>query len=209
MDSVEEKRARQRETVRRYRERQKALGVKPPKRNETQKAHLREYMRRRRASAKERGEVLPSETWWRRNPEAHRARVNAWRANNLEYRKALDREAQERRRSTPWGRINNNLVPILHWAVRRAHKGTQAGEKYIQALGYTWAELRAHLEAQFRPGMTFGNWGEIWELDHIVPLSTFQYTSLDDPLFREAWALSNLRPLLTAENATKGARRPP
>lgn len=54
--------------------------------------------------------------------------------------------------------------------------------------------------------MTWDNWGDVWELDHIKPLSLFKYTSLDDPLFREAWALSNLRPLWREANASKGKK---
>jgi hypothetical protein len=74
---------------------------------------------------------------------------------------------------------------------------------------YLWSDLRAHLEVQFVGGMTWDNWGTVWEVDHIKPLSLFQYTNLEDPLFREAWALSNLRPLLAHLNASKGKKHSP
>lgn len=51
--------------------------------------------------------------------------------------------------------------------------------------------------------MTWETWGAVWEIDHIKPLSHFRYESISDPLFRECWALNNLRPLLRAENASK------
>lgn len=73
-------------------------------------------------------------------------------------------------------------------------------------MGYMWPDFRAHLGAQFTPAMSWENWGDVWELDHIKPLSSFRYESLDDPLFRECWALRNLRPLPREENATKGAK---
>jgi predicted AlkP superfamily pyrophosphatase or phosphodiesterase len=92
---------------------------------------------------------------------------------------------------------------IVHDGVRRRSGGRS---KYCVALGYTWADLRAYLEERFTPGMSWENWGEVWELDHIKPLSSFQYQSLEDPLFRECWALSNLRPLHREANATKGAK---
>lgn len=89
----------------------------------------------------------------------------------------------------------------MHGCVRR---NSGNASKYTAALGYLWSALRAHLEARFEPGMTWENWGDVWELDHIKPLSSFLYTSLDDPLFRKAWALNNLRPLARAANAAKG-----
>lgn len=193
-----------REANRRYREKQKALGKKPPPLTDERKTRMRERIRERRAEAKARGEKDPSNTWWQRNRERHRENGRKWRAANLEYAQALDRDAQDRRRSTPWGRINNNVWPIMHATVRR---NSVRESKYTRALGYTWAALRAHLEAQFHPGMSWDNWGEGWEVDHIRPVSAFRYVSLEDPLFREAWRLDNLRPLWRDENQAKGNRR--
>lgn len=76
-------------------------------------------------------------------------------------------------------------------------------------LGYTCAEAQAHLEALFTEEMTWENWGPYWHIDHIKPLRLFQYESLDDDLIREAWALSNIRPLPAAENRKKGYRYDP
>jgi hypothetical protein len=201
---IESKRAKQRDATRRYRERLKAAGkpTRPPL-TEEEKTRQRLYMRRARAEAKASGKTLACDLWAAENPEKQRARVREWRLKNLEYKRAIDRDLQAERRSTHWGRINNNMVAILHYGVRRA---VDAPSKYTIPLGYTWRDLRSHLEAQFTPAMNWDNWGDVWELDHIKPVSLFKYTSLDDPLFKEAWALSNLRPLLREENATKGAK---
>ena len=170
---------------------------------ERERTRLREYMRRKRAAAKTAGIELPCDTWWKRNPEKHRQKTRNWRKTNLKYSNAINARNQERRRSTPWGLINNRIWPIMHYAVR---SNSARSSKYTRALGYLWSDLRAQLEAQFTPEMTWDNWGVVWELDHISPVSSFKYTSLNDPLFREAWALSNLRPLLHADNQQKGKR---
>jgi hypothetical protein len=64
----------------------------------------------------------------------------------------------------------------------------------------------AHLERQFLPGMSWENRTR-WDVDHIVPLKAFSFTSAEDPDFRAAWHLSNLRPLWSGDNVKKQGRR--
>lgn len=73
-------------------------------------------------------------------------------------------------------------------------------------LGYSIADLAAHLQRQFAPGM---NWpvfltGRI-HIDHVLPLSSFDLT--DPAELRAAWALSNLRPMWAEANLAKGPAR--
>ena len=77
----------------------------------------------------------------------------------------------------------------------------------LSLCGYTIDDLRQHLERQFVRGMSWENMGSGWHIDHIVPLSSFSFSSVTCPEFRAAWALSNLRPLWATENMSKGARR--
>lgn len=200
----EQRKARAREHSRKYRDKLKAAGLKRAPRSEASKAQNRAALAERRALAKQSGEVLPSDAWFINNPEAHRARVEAWRTSNPERNKANVLASQAKRRSTPWGAINNRIWPIVHGGVRRS--SARMG-KYNISLGYTWLDLRHHLEAQFAPEMTWDNWGSVWELDHIEPLSGFFYRSIDAPEFRRAWALRNLRPLSKEENRNRTHKR--
>lgn len=197
----EERKAKQRERTAQYRERQKAKGINPHARDEQQKKKAADRAAKYRSAAHERGEKIPSETWWTRNRERHRANVAKWRIENVERAREVDRQVQASRRSTPWGKINNNMWPSMHGGIRRM---SSRWGRYNVALGYRWIDLRLHLEAQFDTTMTWDNWGQTWEVDHIIPLSSFQYTSLSDPLFTQAWALSNLRPLCRVANGLKG-----
>ena len=219
--SIEDRREKDRIKARERRAKLKALGVKDSRvrvRTEAQKAKAAEDQRRYRDQAKARGEKLPADTWHLRNPERQRERTKAWReanpekgreyalkwrTNNKERYLQVSRAASNRRRSSPKGKVDCAIFNVLYRGIRAK---VNRASKYTMALGYDWKTLRAHLEAQFTPVMTWENWGEVWELDHIKPLSSFQYTSLDGPLFRECWALINLRPLLREENASKGAK---
>ena len=58
------------------------------------------------------------------------------------------------------------------------------------------------IESQFTEGMTWENHGE-WHIDHIVPLSAFNYSKPEHEDFRRCWALSNLQPLWAKDNQAK------
>lgn len=73
-------------------------------------------------------------------------------------------------------------------------------------MGYRLDDLVTHLERQFSPGMTWLNIGQ-WHIDHILPKSSFTYSSAGDPEFLACWALTNLRPLWKEANLTKHAKR--
>jgi predicted RNA-binding Zn-ribbon protein involved in translation (DUF1610 family) len=91
-------------------------------------------------------------------------------------------------------------------AVRRVLNGGKRGRKWESLVGYTLADLMHHLERQFLKGMTWDNRGD-WHIDHIVPLASFSFSSAEDPEFRAAWALTNLRPLWAVDNLRKNATR--
>lgn len=69
-------------------------------------------------------------------------------------------------------------------------------------IGYSFAELKDHLEKQFVYGMSWENMGE-WHVDHIIPLSSFTISGADDPEIKRAWGMPNLRPLWAKANIIK------
>jgi hypothetical protein len=52
-------------------------------------------------------------------------------------------------------------------------------------------------------GMTWDNWGKIWELDHIVPLWKFDLTNREQ--FLKADNYTNLQPLTIEDHKKKTA----
>jgi hypothetical protein len=91
-------------------------------------------------------------------------------------------------------------------AVRYSLRGGGKESKWLTLVGYTVEELKNHLERQFLRGMGWDNMPK-WHIDHIVPLVSFSFQSEDDPEFKAAWALTNLRPVWAKENVRKQARR--
>ena len=77
--------------------------------------------------------------------------------------------------------------------------------KSMKYIGCSPAFLRGWIEAQFQSGMTWENYGAVWDVDHIVPLKWWDLGNFPDHLM-EASHYSNLQPLWKRDNIIKGAR---
>lgn len=49
----------------------------------------------------------------------------------------------------------------------------------------------------------------VWQIDHIMPINSFSYTTMKCQEFQNCWSLSNLRPLSAKENVKKGTKHLP
>ncbi len=134
-------------------------------------------------------------TWRRNNPEKSRAISRNWQQNNPEKR----REAQRKRPKT----LNELLARRLRGRLSEAIKTNAKSGSAVRDLGCSIEYLKNWLEAKFKPGMTWENWGE-WHIDHIVPLASFDLT--DRVQLLKAVHYTNLQPLWGLENLKKGDR---
>ena len=86
--------------------------------------------------------------------------------------------------------------------VRAVNKDSKIGSA-IRDLGCSIEEFKIYIEKQFRDGMSWSNWGSVFELDHIKPLCSFDLT--DRAQFLEAAHFTNFQPLLIEEHKRKSA----
>lgn len=106
-------------------------------------------------------------------------------------------------RTSALHRIKKRARNMMRACVRGAKT-----ERWEALCGYSFAELKRHIERQFTKGMTWENHGRRgWHIDHILPVSSFDIREPGDEAFRQCWALSNLRPLWGDENIRKQAKR--
>lgn len=153
------------------------------------------------------GELRQKNKVWKGRPgnrnrhnELNRLSKARLRAANPEKYREEDRAWQmKRRREDPDFRLRSVLRSRICNALRGAHKSAHTEE----LIGCTVPELRARLGAQFRPGMTWENYGSVWEIDHIRPCASFDLT--DPAQQRECFHWSNQQPLTVEENGKKGA----
>lgn len=188
-----------------HRKRMESLKARGLKRvlSEDAMEHKRQYLREKYAEKKANG---TQSEWAKANPEKHRENTRRWREENRDQSRLLSRKARAKLVSSPWGKIDNSLFALMNAELKRFPTSTTINGKYTSVFGYSWDDMKNHITNHLTPEMAWDNWGTVWEIDHIIPRSHFRYESIEDPKFKEAWALSNLRPLLKHENASKGSK---
>ena len=139
------------------------------------------------------------------NPEKVRESVRIatkrWRENNPEKYREKYTEANRLKNKIPKNRLSN----CMRSGMIKSLKNGKCGKSWESLVGYTCDDLMNHLESQFKKGMTWENQGE-WHIDHIRPVSDFNFTTIDDPEFLECWSLWNLQPMWANDNWSKQAK---
>jgi len=154
----------------------------------------------------------------RENPELlkkHRDyhREYSKRYNQTEKRKAYRREwmriwnkknakkIYQQRRKRPYEQLASVIRARIYDVLKHGYKS----ERTEKLIGITIKELKMYLEGQFKPGMTWENYGFYgWHVDHIRPLSSFDLTKAEEQ--RKAFHYTNLQPLWAKDNLHKHSR---
>ena len=71
----------------------------------------------------------------------------------------------------------------------------------LELVGCSPKFFREWIEYQFKPGMTWDNYGDEWSYDHTIPKSSFNF--LDPAQAKECNHWSNIRPLNRLKNSQK------
>ena len=74
-------------------------------------------------------------------------------------------------------------------------------QKTFDYLGCTIEEFKNKLVSKFNKGMTWDNYGSLWYIDHIVPVSSFDFNHEESQ--RICFHYSNMQPLLAIDNMKK------
>ena len=112
------------------------------------------------------------------------------------------RRQYERRREDPQFRLQCSIRRHHAKAIQRA--GVTKRQRSMKLVGCTPDELVAHIESQWKPWMSWDNYGTRWHIDHIQPLASFNLS--DEKQLRMAMHFTNLRPLDAVLNLQKHAK---
>lgn len=164
----------------------------------------KEYRAKNKKKIKERKRKY-RERMKRENPE----KIKEYRRTYREKNRARIL-AREKANTTPQYLLRKLVSGHVRHALKKSGS-SKNGKSTFKYLPYTPQELKEHLESQFDSWMTWDNYGKFkyeeqtWQLDHIQPCASLPYDSMDHPNFLKCWSLSNLRPLDSRENASKGS----
>lgn len=81
-------------------------------------------------------------------------------------------------------------------------KGINKSKSTIELLGCSVDFLKQHLEKQFKPGMSWSNYGYYgWHVDHIRPCASFDLSQPEEQ--HKCFHYTNLQPLWAEDNLEK------
>lgn len=89
--------------------------------------------------------------------------------------------------------IQYKLSSILRSRFYSAIKNTSKSTSIKLLIGCNIGKLKQHIESQFKSEMNWKNHGDIWEIDHIKPISSFNL--IEESQQKECFHYSNLQPL--------------
>ena len=142
-------------------------------------------------------EAARARAYRKANPEKAAASTKAWRKRNL--KKVADIAKNYRKNN-----LDAKLAHVLRTRLCEVLKGVRKSFPTMKLLGCDIDWLKAWFEVQFKPGMTWENYGPLWHVDHKRPCTSFD---LNDPRQqRLCFHWTNLQPLFAEENIRKGNR---
>jgi len=156
------------------------------------KAEIKAYRQEHKAEFR-----IYSENYYQNHKEEARSwnQKNKTKANqqrNIRYKKNIN------------FKINRNMSS----SIRQSLKTNKGGKSWKSCVDYTLNELIKRLKSTLPKGYTWNDYinGADLHIDHVVPKSVFNITSIDCTDFKRCWALKNLRLLPGIENMSKHAK---
>ncbi len=131
------------------------------------------------------------------------AKARAWAKTFYQIPDVKDRKNNYKRKRCSEDlnfKLSENLRSRLFSAMRYGYKSGSA----VRDLGCDIETFKFYLESKFKSGMTWENYGSLWHIDHMVPLSHFNLS--DRKQLLKACNFKNLQPLWAKENFAKGSK---
>lgn len=137
--------------------------------------------------------------WRENNKEKENNRTIKWRENNKNNKDVISKMKLTRNEYLK-NKRKTDMIFRMKEAMRRMVRRTvlRKTDSTSKTLGYSPSELKQHLEALFKDGMSWDNYGT-WEIDHIKPIGSFDINTPANIIN----ALSNLQPLWRLDNNLK------
>lgn len=110
-----------------------------------------------------------------------------------------NRRARERRKNNINFKIADTLRRRINSALRKGKKQNHT----LDLIGCSIEYLISCLENKFLGGMSWENYGTVWEIDHIRPCASFDLSDINQQ--KECFNYKNLQPLFSRDNRIKSS----
>lgn len=134
--------------------------------------------------------------WRKKHPHRQKLSSKRWMDKNRSY---MNKYERQRCATDPSFRLGKRLRARVRSAL--LSQGVKKTNRTLELVGCNREFLVKHLQAKFAPGMTWDNYGSVWEIDHRVPCKLFDLTDRQQQL--ACFNFSNLQPLSVFENRSK------
>lgn len=146
---------------------------------------------------KERFDLI-NKKWELNNPQRSKENRNNWRKNNKESIRNRDKIWKfEKRKNNPNFRVLDNTRVRINKAIQKGFKNKHT----LELIGCKIEEYRKYQESMFFPEWAWSNYGELWEIDHIIPCSSFDLTKLEEQ--QKCFHYTNTRPIWKTTETAK------
>lgn len=140
-------------------------------------------------------EKLAMYQWRKNNPEKFKEHLQKYRSKP---------EAKEKKNLYRRVKYNTDLIERISKRCRQRvreviHKKKDGLHYELLACSYQW--LIKWLEYNFQDEMSWNNYGEVWQIDHIRPCASFDMEKEEEQ--KKCFHWTNLAPLSVSENARK------
>ena len=113
-------------------------------------------------------------------------------------KRTLKRKRINNRRKGEFYKIYDNITGRINKIFKI--NNIQFANSYLEIIGCSFDELEKYIMSKLEDQMTLDNYGE-WEIDHIIPVSSFDFSLYDNIL--KCFHYKNLQPLWLKENRKK------
>ena len=142
--------------------------------------------------------------WIKMDKEKERERQRIYRKNNREKikekRKIYDKKYNNKNKNNPRFKLIRHYRNELYKFVKKG----KSSENYV---GCDLNFLKKHLENQFDENMNWNNYGSYWNIDHIIPCSSFDMENNFD--INSCFNYRNLQPMECELNSSKNNKYNP
>ena len=125
---------------------------------------------------------------WHDNKEHYTKLNSEWKKNNPDY--TPKRVSKQYFKDKYDNDLEYRLVKVTRSRIYKALKDNIKTSSAKEVLGCSLKEYKLYLEQQFDSKMNWNNWGEYWEIDHIVGICNYNIENIN-----EAFHYTNTRPL--------------